>query len=616
MTIEVSNSEITMFKRCKRKWWLSYVLRLRPKAREVVGPLPLGSRVHKALEVHYRDGVPLLEAHQKLVDEARVEIAMEGLLDDGKLDEEAELGRIMLEGYLEWVAEEGLDSDLELLDVEQVLKYEFPLSRGAITLMGKIDQRVFKKFTGTRAVLDFKTAANFNIWNDIAHMSPQLKTYMLLDKMTAQRDGDDVASTADLPAAAQGQARAASAATVLRGHVRLAQRLHAAVLLDAVGRCAPRNLRCSHCARVGGRPDGRRARERHPRLPVGVPLLRHLPAVRRWLERGVGARRQIRDSRSIRLLRRQGPGRQMTEITQQDQAEGIARTLSMLIHGPSKAGKSTLAATSPGPRLLLDAEHGHKFLDLKIRYWDPHQDPPELDGTWDTCVVVVRNYDDVLQVYRWLQSGRHPFKSLIMDSITEIQAKCVDQLAGREQMKTQQWGELLRHMNGLMRDIRDLTMHPTNPLSAVVITAMTVQKDGKWRPYLQGQSGTTAPYFWDITGYIQAEEFQHPDPRRATTWSGVSTSARTTTMSVESESVEGSGTSSNRLTSTSRSCWTVSTREERDSNGRHHSRCAVRRARTRLGAVARRRRRQLRRSYGYHQEVSERQGHDQHPVRC
>ena len=119
----------------------------------------------------------------------------------------------------------------------------------------------------------------------------------------------------------------------------------------------------------------------------------------------------------------------MTETTQQDQAENVARTLSMLIHVPRKAGKSTLAATAPGPRLLLDAEHGHKFLDLKIRYWDPHQDPPELDGSWDTCVVVVRNYDDVLQVYRWLPSGRHPFKSLIMDSITEIQAKCVDELA-------------------------------------------------------------------------------------------------------------------------------------------------------------------------------------------
>lgn len=190
----------------------------------------------------------------------------------------------------------------------------------------------------------------------------------------------------------------------------------------------------------------------------------------------------------------------------------VERTVSMLIHGPSKAGKSTLAATAPAPRLLLDAEHGHKFLPIKIRYWDPHQEPPEYDGTWDTAVVVVRKYDDVLAVYRWLQSGRHPFRSLIMDSISEIQAKCLEQLAGREQVKTQQWGELLRHMTGLMRDIRDLTVHPTHPLSAVVITAMTTFKDGKWRPYLQGQSGTTAPYYWDITGYITTEKFAYEDP--------------------------------------------------------------------------------------------------------
>ena len=195
---------------------------------------------------------------------------------------------------------------------------------------------------------------------------------------------------------------------------------------------------------------------------------------------------------------------------------GVERTLSMLIHGPSKAGKSTLAATAPAPRLLLDAEHGHKFLPLKITYWDPSEEPPEFDGTWDTAVVVVRKYDDVLQVYKWLQSGRHPFKSLIMDSISEIQAKCLEQLAGREQVKTQQWGELLRHMTGLMRDIRDLTVHPTHPLNAVVITAMTTHKDDKWRPYLQGQSGTSAPYYWDITGYITTEEFQHPDPTQGT----------------------------------------------------------------------------------------------------
>ena len=191
----------------------------------------------------------------------------------------------------------------------------------------------------------------------------------------------------------------------------------------------------------------------------------------------------------------------------------VDRTLSIIIHGPSKAGKSTLAATAPGPRVLLDAEHGHKFLPLNITYWDPAiSAPPEVDGTWNTAVVVVRDYETVLQVYRYLQSGDHPFKSLIMDSISEIQVKCLEKLAGRDQVKMQQWGELLRHMTGLMRDIRDLTMHPTNPLSAVVITAMTTHKDGMWRPYLQGQSATSAPYYFDICGYITTEEYPHPDP--------------------------------------------------------------------------------------------------------
>jgi hypothetical protein len=154
----------------------------------VVGPLALGSRIHAALEEYYRDGTPLLEVHQRLLDLDRDKLIDDGF-DTDKLDDEAELGRLMLEGYLEWVDDEGLDSDLEVIGVEEVLKYDFPLERGEITLMGKIDQRVIKKFSNTRACLDFKTAVTFNIWNDIAHMSPQLKTYLLLDKLTSQRDG-------------------------------------------------------------------------------------------------------------------------------------------------------------------------------------------------------------------------------------------------------------------------------------------------------------------------------------------------------------------------------------------------------------------------------------------
>jgi hypothetical protein len=56
-------------------------------------------------------------------------------------------------------------------------------------------------------------------------------------------------------------------------------------------------------------------------------------------------------------------------------------------------------------------------------------------------------------------------------------------------------------------------MHPTNPLEAVVLTAMArMDKDGRYRPYLQGQLAIQAPYFYDILGAITVEERMNPDP--------------------------------------------------------------------------------------------------------
>lgn len=192
----------------------------------------------------------------------------------------------------------------------------------------------------------------------------------------------------------------------------------------------------------------------------------------------------------------------------------IQRSLTVMVYGESKVGKSSFAVTAPYPRLMLDVEGGHRFLPIQVKYWDPlREEPPIADGTWDTVVVTVRDYDTVLKTYQWLQMGNHHFKSLIIDSISELQVKAMDSIAGNEQMKMQQWGELLRHMGSLLRDLRDLTMHPTTPLEAVVLTAMSrVTQDGKHRPYLQGQLAIQAPYFYDILGALAAEEFPNEDP--------------------------------------------------------------------------------------------------------
>ena len=192
----------------------------------------------------------------------------------------------------------------------------------------------------------------------------------------------------------------------------------------------------------------------------------------------------------------------------------VQRSLTIMVHGESKVGKSTFAVTAPYPRLMLDVEGGHRFLPINVKYWDPiREEPPVADGTWDTVVVQVRDYDVVMKAFQWLQSGKHQFKSLIIDSISELQVKCMDNIAGTEQMKMQQWGELLRHMGALLRDLRDLTMHPTQPLEAIVLTAMSRKgQDGVYRPYLQGQLAVQAPYFYDILGAITVETVPNPDP--------------------------------------------------------------------------------------------------------
>lgn len=179
--------------------------------------------------------------------------------------------------------------------------------------------------------------------------------------------------------------------------------------------------------------------------------------------------------------------------------------INAVIYGPSKSGKSTLGDTTPAPRVVLDAEMGSRFTPSRKIAWDPVMyAPPVPDGTWDTAIVTVRDYQTVSKAYEWLNSGQHPFKSAILDSISEIQQRGVDDIAGSDIMKTQDWGTLLRRVSEMVRNFRDLTTHPTNPMDAVIFIAMAKNVDGEgWRPHVQGQLATTLPYYVDLCAYLQ-----------------------------------------------------------------------------------------------------------------
>lgn len=179
--------------------------------------------------------------------------------------------------------------------------------------------------------------------------------------------------------------------------------------------------------------------------------------------------------------------------------------LSIIIFGDAKVGKTRLGSTAPAPRLILDAEGGSWYTPGRKKSWDPTTEaPPVADGTWETCIVEVTSYASVEKAYQWLRSGQHHFRSLVIDSVSEVQQRAVDQIAGVNQMAQQEWGTLLRLISELIRSCRDLVRHPTNPLAAVVYVAMeqVYGPQNKLRPFMQGQIGVKFPYYVDLCTYL------------------------------------------------------------------------------------------------------------------
>jgi RecB family exonuclease len=187
--LRISNSEIQTFKDCRRKWWFSYYRRLQPKQKDFTGALALGSRIHEAMDQYYSSDMTLdlLEIHSELVLTDR-KILMDDYRDTTDLEAEAELGHIMLAGYLEWVEDEGIDVELERISNEEIIS--MPMFDGQVELQGKLDMRVRRKSDGARMFRDFKTVGgSFTEFGSTAHMNEQILTYMTLEA-AQNKDGE------------------------------------------------------------------------------------------------------------------------------------------------------------------------------------------------------------------------------------------------------------------------------------------------------------------------------------------------------------------------------------------------------------------------------------------
>lgn len=183
----VSNSELQTFKRCHRKWWLTYYRELRMKRPDVTGPRAIGTRGHLALSAYYAE--PPQNAFDVFneaadVDRARVAENPEKL---AQLEKDIELGRIMLEGYFQWLEETGADDGLEVVGNEEVVEAKFADVLGtSVVLVGKLDLRVKRDSDGLRLFEDHKFIQSLE--DPVLHLNEQLLQYQLLEYLQFLND--------------------------------------------------------------------------------------------------------------------------------------------------------------------------------------------------------------------------------------------------------------------------------------------------------------------------------------------------------------------------------------------------------------------------------------------
>ncbi len=161
----INNSEIQSFKRCRRKWELSYHRGLMLPGEGEKGNLGVGTAVHAILEAYYKE-LPEPNWREFLPDE-----------------KEQELVQIMTDGYYEWLEETGADAGYTVVSSEEQVSASLGEIRGReVILTGRLDLR-FVTSDGLQYLVDNKTSASFDRTSEGIQHNEQLLTYAMLLRM-------------------------------------------------------------------------------------------------------------------------------------------------------------------------------------------------------------------------------------------------------------------------------------------------------------------------------------------------------------------------------------------------------------------------------------------------
>lgn len=159
--IVLTHSDIHNFLECRRLWFWNYVRDFQPPETRH-GARNLGARVHKALENLYTGGIDPVAYFNALsamdISWAETNGQPEWVLDT--LYKDTVIGRALVEKYIEWRAESGIDHGLEVVSVEETI--EAPILHGEVLLRGRLDIKFRREDSGFLVLNDFKTVGRLD----------------------------------------------------------------------------------------------------------------------------------------------------------------------------------------------------------------------------------------------------------------------------------------------------------------------------------------------------------------------------------------------------------------------------------------------------------------------
>lgn len=186
--------------------------------------------------------------------------------------------------------------------------------------------------------------------------------------------------------------------------------------------------------------------------------------------------------------------------------------INLLIYGDSGVGKTVLAGSASvvealAPVLLIDVEGG--TLSLEQTY-------PQVD------VARVKSWADMQKVYDDLYLGDHPYKTIILDSLTEIQKASMDGVMTElltehpdrdpDVPGQREWGKSINQLRYFVRAYRDMEI---NTIFTALAQEVQDKRTGmnKTKPSLPGKLANELAAFLDIVAYYYIKRLDGDDER-------------------------------------------------------------------------------------------------------